>query len=98
MRARNRDGQVLLFQHMQHAIDGSQADAVSLRAQLVMQRDGIARRRLLDQQRQQRDMGRLARAGFSQQICQTVLEITDPQSAEQQLAEASTLPEPGSLG
>jgi regulatory protein len=51
-----------------------------------------------DQQRQQRDMGRLARAGFSQQICRTVLEITDPQSAEQQLAEASTLPEPGSLG
>ena len=45
-----------------------------------------------------RDMGRLARAGFSQQICRTVLEIADPDSAEQRLAEASILPDPDSLG
>lgn len=51
-----------------------------------------------DQQQRQRDMGRLARAGFSQQICRTVLEITDPDRAEQRLAEASILPDPDSLG
>ena len=51
-----------------------------------------------DAQQLQRDMGRLARAGFSQQICRTVLEITDPDSAEQRLAEASILPDPDSLG
>ena len=51
-----------------------------------------------NQQHQQRDMGRLARAGFSQQICRTVLEIADPDSAEHRLAEASNLPDPDSLG